>query len=103
MTNSIRNFSSKNLMSLAIAIASAILLLTVLLPVQANTPSTEFLQQQGYSPEMIDMTNVQQSRAEWRGVAPPRRSPAKQFFYNIWTNNITDNIDPMGYTQVRRR
>lgn len=68
----------------------------------ANTPTMEVLQNQGYSPEMIDMTNVAQSRAEGRGIAPPKRGPMQQLLQNIWTNNVTDGMDPFGYTLIRR-
>jgi hypothetical protein len=68
----------------------------------ANTPTMETLQNQGYSPEMIDMTNVAQGRAEGRGIAPPKRTPMQQLLQNIWTNNVTDGMDPFGYTLIRR-
>jgi hypothetical protein len=78
---------------------------TMVLPqpaVLAQTPSIDSMVEHGYSPEMIEMTTIAQSRAEWRGMAPPKRSPMKQLLQNIWTGNVTDGIDPFGYTIIRR-
>ena len=69
---------------------------------QATTPAIDSLVQQGYSPEMIEMATIAQSRSEWRGMPPPKRSPMKQLVQNIWTGNVTDGIDPFGYTVIRR-
>ncbi len=90
------------LMSLAFVVLTVLAIQLVPYQAQATTPAMDTLVQQGYSPEMIEMTTIAQSRAEWRGMPPPRRSPMKQLLQNIWTGNITDGIDPFGYTVIRR-
>ena len=94
--------SSSQLMSLAFAVLTVTAIQLMPHQAQATTPTIDSLVQQGYSPEMVDMTTIAQSRAEWRGMAPPKRSPMKQLLQNVWTGNVTDGIDPFGYTIIRR-
>ncbi|MCX5919764.1 MAG: hypothetical protein NTW61_00330 [Candidatus Melainabacteria bacterium] len=95
-------FSFKRLLPFFLVLMTIVATQLATQQAQATTPTIDTLYQQGYSPEMIEMTTIAQSRAEWRGIAPPRRSPMKQLLQNIWTGNLTDGIDPFGYTIVRR-
>ena len=90
------------LLPLAFVLVAIVLLQSLPQQAQAETPTIDSLVQHGYSPEMVEMVTIGQSRAEWRGMPPPKRSPMKQLLQNIWTGNVTDGIDPFGYTLVRR-
>ncbi|XVJ51179.1 MAG: hypothetical protein HEQ32_03470 [Vampirovibrio sp.] len=68
----------------------------------AFTPDVEILQLKGYSPDTIEHIMAARSRAEWRGMAPPKRSPVQKFFYNIIHNNAIDSIDEPGQQIIRR-
>jgi hypothetical protein len=69
---------------------------------QAHSPDAEHLVRKGYSPEMVEATQVARSRIEWRRVPPPKTSPFKKVLKNIWTNDWTGSIDEPGYTTIRR-
>jgi hypothetical protein len=82
----------------------SVLAMVVTLPslVQAAAPDEEFLIRKGYSPEVAEMVGNVRSRVEWSGMAPPKRSPFKQFLYNVIHNDPMGNIDESGYNTIRR-
>jgi hypothetical protein len=69
----------------------------------ATTPDVSHLVVKGYSPEMIEMVQVGQSRAEWREPAPAKRSPWQGFWHNAWTGEWYAQMDEPGHRVIRRR
>jgi hypothetical protein len=57
------------------------------------------LELKGFSPEMIDITEVQINRMEGRYPDPPP-SKGQQFFYNLVNNQWTESLEPFGYDRV---
>ena len=91
-------------MRLFFALLSLVIALSQFVPLTASafTPDVEIMTLKGYSPETIETTMVARSRAEWRGVAPSKRSPFQRFLYNILHGNFIDPIDETGYNLIRR-
>jgi hypothetical protein len=73
------------------------------LPALAFEPDRDLLSIKGYSPENIDLIDVQRSRQEWKEPAPPLRTPAQQFWHNVWNNDWTGSVDTFGRSVIREQ
>lgn len=85
------------------SLALALLLLASQLSVAALAmePTPELLSIKGYSPQMVTTTGIQQDRMEWKQPPPPPRTPWQQFWHNVYTNDWTGSLDPIGYGTIR--
>jgi hypothetical protein len=85
------------------SLALALLLLASQLSVAALAmePNPELLSIKGYSPQMVTTTGIQQDRMEWKQPPPPPRTPWQQFWHNVYTNDWTGSLDPIGYGTIR--
>jgi len=92
-----KRFSAKPTVAMA-----AFLLISFAAPMaHAYTPEGDLMKIKGYSPELVETTNVQRSRQEWRTPSVPKRSPFQQLLHNIWSGNWSDDLDPPGFSVIR--
>jgi hypothetical protein len=67
----------------------------------AYAPENDLMKVKGFSPEMIEITNGQRSRQEWKQAAPPRKSPAERFIHNVYYGEWINSIDEFGSNVMR--
>lgn len=70
-------------------------------PALAYSPEGDLMKVKGYSPELIQMTDTQRSRQEWKQAAMPTKTPVEHFFHNIYYGEWTGGVDDFG-SQVLR-
>ncbi|MBX2861024.1 MAG: hypothetical protein KTR14_07305 [Vampirovibrio sp.] len=68
----------------------------------AYAPEPDVMEIKGYSPEIINTTQVQRNRQEWRKPPAPPMTPREQFFHNIYYNNWIGGVDPFGSQVIRQ-
>lgn len=69
----------------------------------AYSPEEDLMKIKGYSPELIETTDTQRSRQEWREPSAPRRTPMEKFFHNIYYGNWTGDVDDFGSQIIREK
>jgi hypothetical protein len=67
----------------------------------AFAPEGDLLEVKGYSPELVQLTDQQRSRQEWRSPSIPKQTPVEKFFHNIYYGEWTESVDDFG-SQVLR-
>ncbi|MEM0951994.1 MAG: hypothetical protein AAGI66_07620 [Cyanobacteria bacterium P01_H01_bin.74] len=67
----------------------------------AYNPDANLLQVKGYSPEVVEITNQQRSKQEWKAPAIRRRSPKETLLHNIYKGNWTEGYDGFGAYVIR--
>lgn len=67
----------------------------------AYAPEGDLLKIKGYSPEVIEISNAQRSRQEWKEPSPPKQSPTERFFHNIYYGDWTGPVDSFGSGVMR--
>jgi hypothetical protein len=67
----------------------------------AFAPEGDLMKIKGYSPEVIQATDTQRSRQEWREPSAPKLTPMERFFHNVYNGNWTNDIDEFGSTVLR--
>lgn len=67
----------------------------------AYAPEGDLLKVKGYSPEVIQLTESQRSRQEWREASPPSQTPMERFFHNVYYGDWTGSVDPFGSQIIR--
>lgn len=70
---------------------------------QAYAPEGDLLKIKGYSPEVIEATDSQRSRQEWRQPAAPKLNPVEKFMHNIYYGDWTGGVDDFGSQIIRDR
>lgn len=70
---------------------------------QAYAPEGDLLKIKGYSPEVIEATDNQRSRQEWRQPAAPKLKPLEKFFHNVYYGDWTGGVDDFGSQIIRDR
>jgi hypothetical protein len=70
---------------------------------QAYAPEGDLMRIKGYSPEVIEATDSQRSRQEWRQPSAPRMAPIEKFFHNIYYGDWTGGVDDFGSQVIRDR
>jgi len=93
-------------MNTSLKIAAVAMLAGAYLAIGANAarayaPEPDLMKIKGYSPEIIDVTETQRSRQEWREPPAPTLSPVEKFFHNIYYNNWTGSVDDFGSEVIR--
>ena len=69
----------------------------------AYAPEGDLMKIKGYSPEIIDVTDTQRSRQEWREPPAPEHPPLEKFFHNIYYNEWTGSVDEFGSGIIRSK
>jgi hypothetical protein len=59
------------------------------------------LELKGFSPELIEMTQVYVNRNEGR-YPPPSPTRLKQAWYNLLNNEVVEPLQPPGYTIIEK-
>lgn len=67
----------------------------------AYAPEGDLMKIKGYSPEVIEVTDIQRSRQEWRQPAAPKRTPVEKFFHNIYYGDWMGGVDAFGNGVIR--
>lgn len=67
----------------------------------AFAPNGRLMERQGYSPEIIAVTEKQVKRAEWKPV--PQENVRERVKRNIWINDWIGNFDPFGDYKIREK
>ncbi len=82
---------------------SAIVLAGIALGGQAlaYSPENDLMKIKGFSPEVINLTETQRSRQEWKEASAPRLGPVERFFHNIYYGDWTGDIDQFGSAILR--
>jgi|GEM_PF-1888418 len=70
-------------------------------PVFAYAPENDLMKIKGYSPEVIQLTETQRSRQEWKEASAPKLGPVERFFHNIYYGEWTGDIDQFGSGVLR--
>lgn len=68
----------------------------------AYAPDGELMQIKGYSPELIQTTNQQRNRQEWKEPSRPLRSPIERFLHNVYYGDWVAPVDDFGGGVIRR-
>jgi len=95
----------KNRKSLGLSIALLAGALAGILSGQAlaYSPENDLMKIKGYSPEVIQLTETQRSRQEWKEASAPKLGPVERFFHNIYYGDWTGDIDQFGSGIIREK
>lgn len=69
----------------------------------AFSPEGDLMKIKGFSPEVIQLTDSQRSRQEWKESSAPKLSPTERFFHNIYYGDWTGDIDQFGSSVIREK
>jgi hypothetical protein len=69
----------------------------------AYTPENDLMKIKGYSPEVIQLTETQRSRQEWKEASAPKLGPVERFIHNIYYGDWTGDIDQFGSSVIREK
>lgn len=89
-------------MKMRLAVLGCLMSLALASPAFAflNTPNDTYtLELKGYSPELVDILQLQVDRQEGRYPVPPPSRP-KQVLFNMLNNRWADSVQPFGYDKI---
>jgi hypothetical protein len=91
--------------AIGIALGVGFLLAGMAMPNTASAlaPEPDLLKIKGFSPEVIQVTETQRSRQEWRTPQAPTLSPMGRFVHNIYYNDWIGSLDAFGDSIIRNR
>jgi hypothetical protein len=69
----------------------------------AYAPEGDLMKVKGFSPEVIQLTETQRSRQEWKTASAPKMSPTERFIHNIYYGDWTGDIDEFGSGIIREK
>ena len=95
-----RNMAFKGSM-LGAGLISMLSWLALVNPGFAYAPENDLMKIKGYSPEVIQLTETQRSRQEWKEASAPKLGPVERFFHNIYYGEWTGDIDQFGSGVLR--
>lgn len=62
----------------------------------AYSPENDLMKIKGFSPEVIQLTETQRSRQEWKEASAPKLGPVERFIHNVYYGDWTGDIDQFG-------